>query len=76
VSPDYERLASSGETTRNPHGYTHRPVEVSFNYYDERSGWASLRTTVGNKVDLSPQEQAALIRLLISRFPLDGLSGV
>jgi len=76
VSPDYERLASSGETTRNPHGYTHRPVEVSFNYYDETSGWATLRTTVGNMVNLSPQELAALTRLLVGRFPLDGLSGV
>jgi len=70
------RLNNEDRMVRNPHGCAHYPVEVSFNYYDETSGWATLRTTVGDKVDLSPQEQAALIRLLISRFPLDGLAGV
>jgi hypothetical protein len=59
---------------RNPHGVAHANVEISTDYF-KNSDWITLRAE-GREIDLSPDEQQSLIRKLISRFPLDAMSGI
>jgi len=70
----FDRLAPQEPSRRNPSGISHNKVAVSFDYYTTGS-WITLRA--GNdEIDLTPDEQRELVKLLVGRFPLDALSGI
>lgn len=68
----YEKL--TGNWPRHPFGGTHYPVEVSFNSI--RGGWIRLRNSVGDVLDISPEEAIELAHRVIQQHPLDALARI
>ena len=71
----YTSLTPEDTKERHPLNNGHYEVSISFDCY-EGSEWISLQASNGDNIDLSPEEQRDLVRLLVGRFPLDALAGI
>ena len=75
---NFVKVTPEGDPKHDPHNCPNHTLEASFDFFRTTSngpGWMALRCGSETLI-LSPGEQRELIKLLVGRFPLDGLASI